>query len=409
MPTPHPERNPRFIDASAAIERLGIKKASLYSYVSRGLVRVADKPGEPRARLYLARDVDALADKKQMRRPAKAVARALDYGLPVLETSITRIEGGKLFYRGVEVTALAEKSTLEQTAALLWQLQPDEAVSFKFNPIKVASWGSTSRIAGTFATERGMTLLPLLLKEDSSHLRQRPLISHASILVGAIACAAISPATSGSATSAVKRSIAIDAGEPLHRWLASVWKCPEAAEAIRQALVLCADHELNASTFAVRVVASTAASLTASLLAGLAALSGPRHGAMTLRVGQMVSELKEVRAVRHFVSGRLARGEGLAGFGHPLYPDGDPRGARLLSLSPKDRLIEALCRTAFEIGGLAPTLDVGLAALERGYRLPPGSGLTLFTLGRSVGWVAHAMEQRDSRQLIRPRARFIAR
>jgi citrate synthase len=130
---------------------------------------------------------------------------------------------------------------------------------------------------------------------------------------------------------------------------------------------------------------------------------------MTLRVGQMVSELKEVRAVRHFVSGRLARGEGLAGFGHPLYPDGDPRGARLLSLSPKDRLIEALCRTAFEIGGLAPTLDVGLAALERGYRLPPGSGLTLFTLGRSVGWVAHAMEQRDSRQLIRPRARFIAR
>ncbi len=396
------ERPPRFIDASAACARLGIKKASLYSYVSRGLIRVAPKPGEPRSRLYQAQDVAALADKKQIRRPAKAVARALDYGLPLLETSITRIEGGRLFYRGVDVTALADRSTLEETAGLLWRLQPGETPHFRFNPGLVASWTSTARIAGTFATDRGMVLLPLLLAQDSSHLRQRPLLAHASMLVGALACAAIHPPVPS------KRPISIGADEPLHLWLASAWKRPEAAEAIRQALVLCADHELNASTFAVRVVASTAASLSASLLAGLAALSGPRHGAMTLRVAQMVSELKDVRAARRFVSGRLARGEGLAGFGHPLYPDGDPRGARLLSLSPTDRLIDALCRSAFEIGGLAPTLDVGLAAIERGFALPLGAGLALFTLGRSVGWIAHATEQRDSRQLIRPRARFVA-
>jgi citrate synthase len=407
MPAPRP---PRFIDASLAVERLGIKKASLYSYVSRGLIRVTEKPGEPRARLYHAQDVDALADKKQMRRPAKAVARALDFGLPVLETSITRIEAGRLFYRGVEATAFAEQHTLEQTAELLWQLQPDETAHFQFDSSQVPNWNNTSKIAGALATDRGMVLLPLLLANDQSHLRQRPLLAHASMLVGALACAAISPALRGNARPAAKGeaiAVAIDASEPLHRWLASLWKRPEAADAIRQALVLCADHELNASTFAVRVVASTAASLTASLLAGLAALSGPRHGAMTLRVAQMVSDLKEPRAVHRFVSGRLARGEGLAGFGHPLYPDGDPRGARLLSLSPNDRLIDALCRTALEIGGLTPTLDVGLAALERGYKLPPGSGLALFTIGRSVGWVAHATEQRQSRQLIRPRARFI--
>ena len=407
MAAPRPERRPRFIDASLAVARLGIKKASLYSYVSRGLVRVAEKPGEPRARLYHAQDVEALADKKQIRRPAKAVARALDYGLPVLETRITRIEGGQLFYRGIEATGWAASSTLEQTAALLWQLPPAEAAYFQFDARHVANWNSTSKIAGSLATDRGMALLPLLLAEDASHLRQRPLASHASMLVGALACAALDPGSHATPRSA-RFAAAINGALPLHCWLASAWKRPEAADAIRQALVLCADHELNASTFAVRVVASTGASLTASLLAGLAALSGPRHGAMTLRVADMVKGLKDQRAVRQLVGGRLARGEGLAGFGHPLYPEGDPRGARLLSISPKDQLIDALCRAAFDIGGLSATLDVGLVALERGYRLAPGAGLLLFTIGRSIGWVAHAMEQRQSLQLIRPRARFIA-
>jgi citrate synthase len=108
------------------------------------------------------------------------------------------------------------------------------------------------------------------------------------------------------------------------------------------------------------------------------------------------------------VLGRLERGEDLPGFDHPLYPDGDPRGAALIEAVPRDPLVAAVAKIALEVSGTRPTLDVGLVAIERAFELPRGSGLALFTIGRTVGWLAHAMEQRQSPQLIRPRARYVA-
>lgn len=193
---------------------------------------------------------------------------------------------------------------------------------------------------------------------------------------------------------------------PLHRQLAQAWGVlGEQQELLRAALVLLADHELNTSTFTVRCVASTGASLAASLCAGLAALSGPEHG-------------------RHYVLARQVMDAELAapdspstpamrpGFGHPLYPAGDPRAAFLLEQLGRMRPsraegVLALAAKASATRGAEPNSDFALVALELALDLPPDSGLVLFALARCAGWLAHAAEQAAEGRLIRPRARYI--
>jgi citrate synthase len=381
----------RYVSAAEAASLLGIKKASLYSYVSRGLVRVEAKDQDPRARLYHAADLKALIDRKQQRRPAGAVERALDFGMPVLETRITHISANQLSYRGINALELAAHASFEEVAQLLWQ-GAAPASSMNFDGAEVSGWHAAARSLKANATERGLKLLPLLIGTDRTHIRNRPSDADLTRLVGAIACAA----------SGMDRIH----DQPLHQALARYWRRRNAEQAIRAALILCADHELNASTFAVRVVASTGASLTASLIAGLAALSGPRHGGMTLRVARFLKEV-EPRGLRQQLQERLERGDELPGFHHPLYPQGDPRGRMLLELAPKDKEVEMVCRAVMDVAGSYASLDVGLVALERGFRLPAGAALALFTIGRSAGWTAHALEQRLSSQLIRPRAKYV--
>jgi citrate synthase len=197
-----------------------------------------------------------------------------------------------------------------------------------------------------------------------------------------------------------------DGTEPVHQRLARGWSAgPEGAEAIRCALVLLADHELNASTFAARVAASTGASPAACLLAALAALSGPRHGGAGEAVMNLADEAARDgsdTAVRRW----LAHDRPLPGFGHPLYPDGDPRAVALMASIDIDDTMKRLERAASAATGLLPNIDFALAALTRSLGLPPDAPFRLFALGRSVGWSAHTVEQATSGSLIRPRARY---
>src|SRR4029079_497312 len=111
---------------------------------------------------------------------------------------------------------------------------------------------------------------------------------------------------------------------PVHDQLAAAWRRPaDRAPLTRAALVLSADHEFNASTFAARVVASTGANLHGSTIAGLAAINGPRHGGLTRRVATLFDELKADADPDAALARRFAEGQSLPGFGHPLYPDGD--------------------------------------------------------------------------------------
>jgi len=184
------------------------------------------------------------------------------------------------------------------------------------------------------------------------------------------------------------------------------------AEAIRIALVLCADHELNVSAFTARCAASAAASPYDVVSAAMATLKGRRHGGQTERVAALFAETETPGRARAVVANRLRRGESIPGFGHPLYPAGDPRAALLMQLaeaagSPAEwRRVRALSKAGAELLQEAPNLDFGLTALAQVYGLPSYAPLVLFTLGRTVGWIAHAIEQYATNELIRPRARY---
>jgi citrate synthase len=355
------------IPAEDAVRRLRVSRASLYAYVSRGLIRSFSSPHRPRERLYALDDVEALLERKaRFRRPAVAAATALDWGLPVLETSITRIEDGRLSYRGRDAILLARTATLEDATRLLIGGLDDTA------------FHSPSRLPeGPGAPAFG----PHAFVSQAVRLLSEPAPREARAAEVAAILRLMAAAGSGADLGA----------EPIHRHLARAWNAPPGAvEPIRRALVLCADHELSSSAFAVRVTASTGASLRNSVIAGLVALSGPYHGGMTERVRAFLED-----------PGAFPQPD----FRHRLYPGGDPRGPALLEAVPL-LASDATTLRAIEAAGERPGLDAALVMMERAYGLPAGAAFTLFAIGRTAGWLAHAIEQRSQARLIRPRAHY---
>jgi len=192
---------------------------------------------------------------------------------------------------------------------------------------------------------------------------------------------------------------------PIHQRLARAWGCADGADLIRRALVLLADHELNASTFAVRVTASTGASLAACVMAGLSALSGPLHGGMARRVLGLMREA-QANGIAATVSDRLAAGARLPGFGHPLYPDGDPRGRALLAGFDIPAAYAEARTVVMSMTGAEPNVDFALTALAAHLGLGDDAPFQIFAAARATGWLAHALEQNETGRLIRPRARY---
>ena len=188
---------------------------------------------------------------------------------------------------------------------------------------------------------------------------------------------------------------------------------PSYSELVRAALVVCGDHELNGSAFAARVVASTGAHLHATVCSGLAALSGPRHGGAPARAYALIADAIQTDSAPAFIASRWQRGDELPGFGHALYPDGDPRAAELLRMlreqradDPTMRRIDALVHGAQDASGQHPNVDFTLAAICHAYALSASPALVLFAAGRLAGWLAHALEQQALGKLIRPRASY---
>jgi citrate synthase len=191
----------------------------------------------------------------------------------------------------------------------------------------------------------------------------------------------------------------------MHQRLAAAWRAPEAEGILRRTLVLLADHELNASTFAARVAASTGASLSATLLSGLATLAGPLHGGAAIQVRRLAAEVRKL-GVDKAVGDWLAQRRLLPAFGHPLYPDGDPRAVALFEhFTPRPAFAEL--RVAAEAStGEQPNIDFAISAMADAFDLPLEAPFILFAVARSVGWIAHILEQLSTGTLIRPRARY---
>ncbi|MGE0415207.1 MAG: citrate/2-methylcitrate synthase [Acetobacteraceae bacterium] len=373
---------PDWLTAEQALARLGVARQTLYAYVSRGLIRVRPAPDDPRRSLYDPNAIDTLLERRRLGRARQAVAKStIDFGEPVLTSRITQIADGALWYRGHDALRLARTATLEEVAALLWNAPRVPHLP----PSAYAPVGDGKPMA------RAMPHIAHLAASEGWASGGTALIEDAALCLRAMAEAL-----------ADRR-----ADLPLHRMLGRTWNLDEdGTDLIRRALVLCADHELNASAFAVRVVASTGAALPHCLLAGLAALSGPLHGGMTDRVRAMLAEPHMMTDPRTAIHARLARGEDLPGFGHRLYPDGDPRASMLMDGIGPDPRWRGLCATILALTGLRPNIDAALVALGQHLDLPDGAPLAIFALGRTAGWIAHALEQRGDGQLIRPRARY---
>jgi citrate synthase len=365
-----------YLTAAQAAGALGVTRATLYAYASRGQLRSERVPGRTRERRYLRQDIERLRDRKEARRdPAKAAAKGLEWGSPVLESGITLIRDGRLYYRGQDAIQLAERASVEAVAELLWQ-GPFDAAHVR-----------PPRLAGkTNALSLCQAALPLA---GAAHLAGYDLRPDAVRRTGARIL--------GLMASIIARR---DVRGPIH----TAWG-PKVGEVVRAALVLCADHELNVSAFTARCAASAGASPYDVVAAALATLKGHRHGGQSERAAAMLLEPRAIESM-------LRRGETVPGFGHPLYPHGDPRAEMLLRLTEASRnraawrRVRDVANTGREVLGLHPTLDFGLAAISLAYRLPEHSPIILFALGRTVGWIAHAIEQYSSGQLIRPRAHY---
>jgi citrate synthase len=374
---------PSWITADAAMTRLRVKPQTLYAYVSRGRVGMRPDDADPRRSLYSAQDIERLLTRKRRGRAAAAVAEgALSWGEPVVASGISTIASERLIYRGRDAVAWAQTETLEATARLLWDVEDDPFAGVRTQP--------GPNIVG-HAQMKLMAGLARRAESDPASLgRPATELQHEAAEVVGAALDAVAGPTPG----------------PAHLRLARAWRAQgEAPDLIRRALVLCADHELNASTFTARVTASTGASLAASVLAGLCALSGPLHGGATAQVQGFMAEARRDGA-EATVAAWLASERMIPGFHHTFYPDGDVRAHALLARFQPPPEFSAVMAAAEAAKGVRPNVDFALVALAAAQRLPADAPFALFAIGRTVGWLAHAVEQRRDGGLIRPRARY---
>lgn len=414
-----------FLTAEQAAERLGIRRETLYAYVSRGQIQSTES-ADGRSKLYRLTDIEELEQRKeQRRRPAKALREALHFGNPLLESSLTLLQGGQIFYRGQNAVELSRTRTFEQVASWLWLEDFDAAEEiFPSRPRCTPGLAHTlaEGLKRPWAVESLQIYVPILAQADprawTSESPSQVARAGAQLLQDLVELASLQ---TGRAAGPTAREHDLKGPSSIACRLARAWASPSlgdlknaAPPLLDSALILCADHELNVSSFSARCVASAGSPIHSAVGAGLAALHGFRHGGHTRRIEGLLREAGTPRGVEEAISDRLRRGEPVPGFGQPLYPDGDPRYgeiiARIGELMPNALVLEwaqALESAGRDLLNERPTVDIGLALVAKALGLPRDAALTLFALGRTVGWVGHALEQYQRAQLIRPRARYV--
>jgi citrate synthase len=258
----------QYLTAKEAAAELGIQLPTLYAYVSRGLLHSEEASVKTRARRYRREDVEALKQRKEMRRdPDKAVASALHFGAPVLESGITLIENGRLHYRGYDAIQMAQERAFAEAAAFIWSGTFDADI-LSVTPPEI------SAPPGLPPVHAFQAVLPLAAAQDYIAYDLSPTAvtqTGARILQ---LLTAVFTRNSPPASQSIPRQLQ-QAFIPAQETVADLFNA---------ALILCADHELNLSAFTARCVASAGSTPYAVVNAGLSALQGPKHGGYTERV-----------------------------------------------------------------------------------------------------------------------------
>jgi len=377
----------RMLQSEEAARRLGVKVSTLYAYVSRGLLASHPEP-DGRRSLFALADIEQLARRRRRGEPAETA-------LATITTGVTQLRRGGPYYRGHPATGLASTMTFEEVAGLLW----GTGAEGDWTPpalgecplVEVSDRMRWSLVMCGATDPLRADLSPAAVTRDARRV------------IAALADAVPGPEGSGGPQLSIAMRLAERLAGPAVQQPGS-HDAVEWAAALNAALILMADHELAASTLAVRVAACTRADLYDALLAGLATLAGPLHGAASQGAYELLVRVERDGPSRA-LNDILHRHENLPGFGHKVYKDGDPRfvalwdlARPLLSEERRDLFLEILERAAAD-GVPQPNCDVALAALSWGTGMPPDAGRTIFTVARLAGWTAHYQEELMERPL----------
>jgi citrate synthase len=389
--------------ATEAAAELGISTATLYAYVSRGQIRSVSSDSDRREKRYLVEDVERIKSRRLSRRPTSPGSTPSW----MLETSLTNIDDGTISYRGVNATVLARSSSVGDVAALLWTNDAKRASQLFGARVRVPpSWSSLAKGASELpAAERLQILLIAAAEEDPSAWDLRPA---AAARTGAAILQIMTEAIAGKS---------FEASLGISEALGSAWApgSSKAVDVIRASLILAADRELDLPSYTARAIAAAGSTPYAAVAGALSAFRGIRYGGLLARIEALLTEVSRPGDAVPVIRGRLERGETVPGFGHQTFPDVDPRAETLLGMldaaakQTKDwtrasRLIAA----ADELLDERPTFEFALASVSHAMSLPVEAPSVILAIGRSIGWIAHTIEEYGNGQVEAPPTRYVA-
>jgi citrate synthase len=402
MVVPGPVRSEAlYTTANEAAAALGVSIPTLYAYVSRGLIRSQGVAGS-RNRRYWKVDIERLKGRRILHQHHGQSGSGEEAKGLVDETKITLLTERGLYYRGRDVAELAETETFESVAALLWEADPRTV----FGKSLPSAPPSLAKLRGGLAEltvlEQAMALFPLIERANPrSYDLSKPGFARtgadlarwfAALLVGANAPSAA----------------------PLHEFIAESLGAPQGFDhIIRRLLIVCADHEFDPTTYAVRATANAGVTPYYAVVTGIIASRGQRLQAARIEAAaRLLEEILSIPDPRDSIVARFRNGEQPVGFGSPVHDKMDPRAALVMDALKKRfgddielRRLQRAADTAAEISGAL--MELILPAIFIGRKLGlKGQELAVGSLGRLAGWIAHAMEQYHEHPLIRPRARY---
>ncbi|MFF2910210.1 citrate synthase [Paenibacillus sp. NPDC057934] len=348
-------------------------------------------------------------------------------GIVATTSSISSIVDGVLTYRGYDIDDLAEHATFEETAFLLWfgklptaaELQVLQRDLSAFAPVPeqvIAQMKLYPKDTNTMAALRSAVSSLALYDESADDMSREANRIKAVKLQAQIPTlvAALSRIRKGLEPVAPKEGVSI--AENFLYMLRGQDPDEISVKALDTALVLHADHELNASTFASRVTVATLSDIYSGVTSAIGALKGPLHGGANEAVMKMLEEIGSIESVEPYVRGKLERREKIMGFGHRVYKNGDPRAKHLMKMSRElgsmkgnTELYEMSVKIEELITGekgLKPNVDFYSASVYTQLGIERELFTPIFAISRTSGWTAHILEQYEDNRLIRPRAEY---
>jgi citrate synthase len=419
--------NKRLTSAEAAA-RLGVKPATLYAYVSRG---VLSRQRTPAGSTFDPQEVARLARSSRHRAGKEPVSAGGAVGEsgdgrrssrdephdPVFVTELTLIDGGRLYYRGLDAVELSRSRSFEAVAGWLWTGEwPAKSVPWEAPRAAAKAVSAVLRSVATpslpvekFMLATAAAALTDQLRHDLSPVAV-PIVGRGLLATLVDALPRVAPA---GPTRRRDRSVSARLWPRLSRLPLT----PGRKAVLEAALVLSADHELAPSTLAARVAAAFRADPYAVVSTGLGPASGSWRSGSSGAPSEVERLLGEAESAdpESSIGARLRRtGAAVHGFGMPLYPGGDPRGAELLSrlddvggAPARHDLVARVLAIGEARGFPPPNVDLGLGALAYCAEMIPGAGQAIATFGKVAGWLAHAIEEYEEPTRIRTRAAYI--